>query len=258
MNRLEIGETDAVRGLLYLHGNTTGQTTGGTMVMYVADDHNGTITNYNLKIDNDDFMIGPQNDEDAIKYDGGATEWILTPAGGTKIGGATDYVHIEADGDVNFVANGGLQFAEIYTYDNGGTVTITTSGIANKVQVTLFDANGESNGNVTPDHTNDHITIGAAGRYLVTVSIAASSTGASAYEMGWGIWVNNGATEKQNIHAHREFSGSGGDTGSISLSGIVDFAASDTVELWTWNETNTNNIIIDDLTLSVVQIGGTT
>jgi len=45
--------------------------------------------------------------------------------------------------------------------------------------------------------------------------------------------------------------------GSITVSGIIDLAVNDTVEFWVWNETNTQNFIIDDIAMNLLQIGGT-
>jgi len=159
-------------------------------------------------------------------------------------------------GDLVFVNSDGMCFGEIYASDVANTITIALSGQVNKVQVTSFAVNGVSN-NATPDHTNDHITITKAGMYLATVSISASSAGGTAYVAGFAIYKNNGATEFANCHAHRNLSGGGGDAGSISISGMIDLAAADTIEVWCWNETNTNNIVIGDITLSLLQIGGT-
>jgi hypothetical protein len=171
-------------------------------------------------------------------------------------GGATNYMQIESNGSVVFVGTAGLAFAEIYAHDAADTLAIAASGVANKVQITTFDTNGESN-NMTPDHTNDHITVDKPGMYLCTVSLSALSAAGAGYELGVSLWKNNGDTQFDNVHAHRDLAGGGGDTGSITLSGIVDLAASDTMEIWVWNETNTTDVVIEDITLSLVQIGGT-
>jgi hypothetical protein len=163
---------------------------------------------------------------------------------------------VEILGDLTFSGAGsGLPYAEIYVYDAGATITIGGTGIGNKVQIDTFDADGVSN-LATPDHTNDHITITKAGDYRVAVSLTAESTGAAAYNFGFAVYKNDGATLFQNLHAHREFSGAGGDTGSVSISGIATFAVADTIEVWCWNETNTNNIVIDDINLSISMVGG--
>lgn len=147
-----------------------------------------------------------------------------------------------------------LAFGEIYAADAASTVTISTSGKANKVQITAFNTNGQSN-NSTPDHTNDHITVDVAGKYLVDVSLVVESVSAGSIEIGVSLWKNNGATEFQNVYALRELSGSGGDTGSLSLSGICDLAENDTIEVWLWNNTNNNNVVVDNITLSIIKIG---
>ena len=66
-------------------------------------------------------------------------------------------------------------FAEIKAVDNSTETTISTQNVA--VQVTIFDTNGESY-NTTPDHTNDHITVDQAGKYLILVSASIDSIAA--------------------------------------------------------------------------------
>ena len=60
-----------------------------------------------------------------------------------------------------------------------------------------------------------------------------------------------------NLHGHRDLASGGGQAGSLSISGVIDLAVNDTVEVWMWNETNTQNFVVDDINLSLVQIGGT-
>jgi len=155
--------------------------------------------------------------------------------------------------DFSYISLSGV-FGEIYASDVSDTITITSSGQANKVQVTSFSVNGQSS-NMTPDHTNDHLTISVAGKYLATLSVSLSSTGGTAYVVGFSLYKNNGGTEFPNVHANRNLAGAGGDTGSMSMSGIIDLAVNDTIELWCWNETNTNNIVIQDVTLSLIYVG---
>lgn len=209
--------------------------------------------------DNQALALGAGTGGDARIYYDGSHLYLDSNAvgsGNTRIGDSTNNVEIEPDGDVVFNGTSGLAFGEIYCYDTATTITITSSGIANKVQITAFAVNGHSN-NATPDHTNDHITITKAGKYLVTISGSIESPGGGAAALyGFGGWINNGATQLQNIHTHRRLAGGGSDRGSISMSGICNFAVNDTVEVWTYNNTNTSDIIIDDMTLSIVQIGG--
>ena len=252
-------------------------------------------------------------------------------------GGTTNYTAISATGDLTFVGTAGLVFGEIYGADASATITITTTGKANKVQITAFTVDGASN-NTTPDHTNDHIAITTAGIYLCNVSLHALSVGGGgADNYGYSVYKNNGATEFANLHGQRDLAGGGGDEGSMSLSGIIDLAApisntdttyafvdsnpdtltdsvnqfvadgfiagqtltisgstsndgdytiatvaagtitliatdtltaeiagdtvtltgTETIEVWIWNNTNDDDVVIDDINLSLVQIGGT-
>jgi len=178
--------------------------------------------------------------------------------GNSAAGGSpTTYLSISPGGDLVFVGAGsGVPYAEIYAYNVASTITIAASGVANKVQVTSFAVNGPSNQN-TPDHTNDHITIDTAGIYEVSCSISFESTGGTAYLMAFGAFKNNGATQFTNLHFHRNLSGGGSDHGAGTMTGLIDVAATDTIEIWCWNDTNTNNVVVDDINLSLVQIGGT-
>ena len=186
-------------------------------------------------------------DNCSIMYNG--TDMVLTPDdSGT---GAVKVV-----GDMFFEGSGtGMPHGDIFGYEVGATITITGTGAANKVQVTSFAEDGESN-MMTPSHANDHITVLKTGIYLVTASVSISSLGGTSYEMDFACWINNGATELRNIHAHRRLSGGGSDTGSKSLSGTTALTAGDTLELWCYNATNTNDVVIESLTLSAVMVGG--
>ncbi len=54
-----------------------------------------------------------------------------------------------------------------------------------------------------------------------------------------------------------EQTGSGGDIASISISGIIDLNADDTVELWATTDIVANrDVIFDDTTLTIIQVGG--
>ncbi len=153
-----------------------------------------------------------------------------------------------------------MAFAEIYAADVADEITITTAGKANKVQITSFTVNGVSN-NCTPDHTSDHITITKAGIYKANLSMHVKTpSGGSSHVIGYSVYKNEvggGGTEFPNLHGQRQLASGGTDEGSISLSGLIDLAVNDTIEVWIWDLTGTDNIIIDDINLSLIQIGGT-
>ena len=170
-------------------------------------------------------------------------------------GGASDYTEIESDGDVNFVGGGGLQFGEIYFHGAGFDTALAAQDT--DYQVLGFDTDGEANGNITPDHTNDHITVGVAGRYKVCVSISARSAAANAYEFHVG--KNDNAVTFDNTAIHRTTS-TANRLGSKSCQAIIDCAAADTLEVWVRRVDGggvTKTITIESITFNVVQIGGT-
>ena len=167
-------------------------------------------------------------------------------------------VDVSSSGDGYItIANLNPAFGEIYANDVSDELTISSAGEANRVQVTSFNANGLTN-KMTADHAQDHIIITEPGKYLCTISLVVeSAAGGGTDHVGASLYKNNGTTEFPNVHTNRKLAGGGGDTGSISMSGIIDTADNDTIELWLWNADSTDNIVVDDVTLSLVQVGGT-
>jgi len=147
-----------------------------------------------------------------------------------------------------------LTYGEIYGVAASDTIAIGAAGKVNKVQITSFDTNGLSN-NMTPDHTNDHITVLRAGVYLCVVSLHVETVGGGDPDtFGFSLFKNNGAVEFPNVHAHRQMAGGGGDVGSVGLSGMIALAVNDTIELWCWNEDDAEDIVIEDVTLNLLMI----
>jgi len=174
---------------------------------------------------------------------------------GIKIGYSdTNYVEVSAAGDINYVAGSGLQFGEIYYMGAGFDTTCTTEDVY--VQVLGFATNGESNGGVTPDHTNDHITVTYAGRYMISVNVSARSALADGYQ--FMVKCNNGTVDCENIMIHRDVA-TAARVVTGSCTGICDLPAGATVELWVRNiDTAGRDITIEHVNLNVVQVGGTT
>lgn len=154
------------------------------------------------------------------------------------------------------ITTGGLNaaYGEIWAYEVSTTIAIAALGIANKVQITVFDHNGFAK-DTTPDHTNDHITINKDGLYAIHVSLAMKSVVAGgADNIGFGVFKNNGTVQLPNLHAKRTLTGGGIDSGNVSLSGIANFDNTDTVEVWLWNYDSADDVLIDDINLTVFQI----
>ena len=146
-----------------------------------------------------------------------------------------------------------LAYGEISVVGNAVETEIASQNVY--VQVTVFDTNGE-NFKTTPDHTNDHLTITKAGRYFISCSITLNSIGGSGSTAEMEVKKNNGTARVGSLHVDRTLSGGGTESGAITITGIANLAVDDTIEVWIKNETNTQNYVVEDITLSLIQIGG--
>lgn len=149
-------------------------------------------------------------------------------------------------------AVGGLVYGGISVFGNAVETAIAIAGTP--VQITIFDTNQCSNG-MTPDHINDHVTVDISGCYLVLVSATVESVAGIGSTLNIKVAKNNGTVMLDPLHAHRDVSGGGGDTASTSISGTVDLVSTDTIEAWITNETNTQNYIVKDITLTLLLVG---
>jgi len=164
----------------------------------------------------------------------------------------TNYVEVSSTGDLVFVGSSGLAFAEIYARDN----TTTTSTSTTKAQITIFDTDGEFN-NMTPSHAQDHITVTKAGKYKIDASISIKNSSGAAHVISLEMYKNNGTGVFNNIHAGRTL-GTGSDVGNLTMSGIVDLAANDTIEMWITSDSGAaRTVTVEDIDLCAIQIGGT-
>ena len=154
-------------------------------------------------------------------------------------------------GDTTYLVSPAI-YGDIYTKDNAVATKLNSAA---NTQITVFTNNGPSK-NTTPNHTTDDITIIEAGSYLVTGSVALNNNAAQSHEVRISLFINNGATEIENVHAHRNLSGGSGDKGSISLSGIATFSVGDTAEFWANTDSASDrSVTFSDITLSIVRLG---
>ncbi len=185
-------------------------------------------------------------------------EWLKYPALRAYTGqfGAMadgNYIDIQSGGNIVFIGTAGMAFAGISVKDNTDAVILNSTA---KVQITNFDTNDPSN-NATPDHANDHITTDKKGDYFAIVSLDVQNNAAQAHKVDVSLWKNNGATEFLNVHNHRNLSGGSTDVAAMTLSGFIEVAAGDTLELWADTGTaGDRSVTFEDITLSILQVGG--
>lgn len=155
--------------------------------------------------------------------------------------------------EIVFSRWGGLVCGEIYVEENATGTDLALQDTY--YQVAIFDTNGESNG-MTPDHTNDHITVLTKGRYFVTISMAAYSSADNEYH--FHLYKNNGSVRFDNVSANRN-TANAGKVGSLTASGIIQANVGDTLELWVERTDGggvSKTITISHVTMSAVLIGG--
>jgi hypothetical protein len=169
------------------------------------------------------------------------------------IGDGTNETQVSGTGDITFAGSAGLLFGAIYGYNVNDSLVMAAQDTW--YQVVSCNANGHSNG-TTPDHTNDHITILTAGKYLVWIAICAHASVSTDYE--FSVFKNNGDTQFENVTGHRTTSVANA-IGAVSMQGICDFAVNDTVELWSQRLSGgaaSKTIVFDHVSLIVLHIGG--
>jgi len=113
---LYAGVDDTTRGYLHAYGpGVGGGAFGGTLACYTGADHDSTIQNYGFMVYEDDLLIGPDTDTDALKLDSNLDLYITA---GSLILPASEYLNF---GGVIGSGSYGLR-------DNAGVVEIKNSG----------------------------------------------------------------------------------------------------------------------------------
>ena len=221
--------------------------------------YSGTPSRFDEENTRGNFLLS--GDEKNIIWFNGEN-WIAFRASGSIISNfsyvwpATEtagfVLQTDGAGAMSWASAGDMVYGGISRVENAAETTIASAGV--KVQVDIFNRNAPSN-NTTPDHATDDITITVAGVYHIAISATVNSVAGASSVMELEIMKNNGASRIGDLHADRSIGGGGTERGSISLSDIVALEANDTVEVWIENETNTQNYIVEDITLSLFRLG---
>jgi hypothetical protein len=261
INSTEIGQIDANGTLTIDNGNDYPSqidiaSAAQTANIYETKDSAGNVQ-HSLGPDGGVVFNEEGNDVDT-RIEGDTEENLFRVDAGTdtvRMGDwDTNYMACDNTGDCWYVgATSGMPYGEISATSIGTETTISSAGVA--VQVVIFDTDVHSNMTL-PDHTNDHITITKAGHYFIAISATVNSIAGASSKFEMSCKKNNGASDIIP-HMDRNIAGGGGQAGVVSLSGIADLAANDTVEIWIENETNTQNYVVEDISLAVMQLGGT-
>lgn len=132
------------------------------------------------------------------------------------------------------------RYGEIWAHD--ATANITSVAQNDWDQIVAFDMDGLSSANITPDHTNDHITISEAGDYQVHFEWSGYGP-AVAHDWNFHLALNNRGTTENNVTAHLT-TPTTQKTTSAGCTGLVTLAIGDTVELWVQRTSAGSNIVL--------------
>jgi hypothetical protein len=139
-----------------------------------------------------------------------------------------------------------LEYGGLYTDDG----IVTQSGITTTPEkLTLFANNGESSANVTPDHTNDQITLADAGKYLLFCQLAFSGTANATFKMHARL---DGV--QQNEAGSRRKLGGSGDVGSMSFLGILSVTAGQVLTVFVQTTTGSADLTLVEGQLVILRV----
>lgn len=121
-------------------------------------------------------------------------------------------------------------------------------------QITSFDNNTVYNG-VTPDHTNNHITIDKSGDYKISLSLSGHSHASHNYDIH--VKKNDGGTDYDEIAIHQN-TAVAGRVVSSSTHSVIALSEDDTVEVWIQRLDGggtTKTFTVDHINLCIERIG---
>ena len=110
-----LGIDDTARGVAHIYGPGTGYVYGGSVYLYLGADYDTSIAEYGIVAWEDDLLIGPNTDRDALKLDSNKDFYVTA---GSLVLPTSEYLNF---GGVLGAGSYGLR-------DNGGVIEIKNSG----------------------------------------------------------------------------------------------------------------------------------
>lgn len=161
---------------------------------------------------------------------------------------------ITSTAQLTFTASGsGVPHGCIYVTNQTVATDITAASTLTKF--TEFATAGPEL-SVSADIANDRLNIPLNGVYQINCSFVGESIAGGAITIHCELYTDSGVTSIPGLHCHRYLSGGGADRGSMNMIGIASLTAGSTIQFWLENDTNANDVLISDCTLSCVMIGG--
>ena len=218
--------------------NTDSGTSASSIVSIITSDSNLTLRNYpsNHATNPDSTEIGSTATGTSVSLITEDTKRLIISNTGyvslTSGASINEFSTTVKDNDTSVPTGSAVlselegSYAEIYTINNATATTLTTQNTW--YQVTIFTANGISQ-NLTPDYTNDHITVTKDSAYKIIADISFTGDVNNTYQFQFK--KNNGATDITSSMMEREL-GSTASVGAGAVTGGCECSNNDTIELW--------------------------
>ncbi len=263
----------ALTGNSYMTFLTT--TDGGTnLVQHMTIQHDGNVgigtgsPGVKLEVKDGEIAINRAVADTGFRQilfqDAGFTQWAIGQRDGdhdlhffdASTAGADDVIIFKAGtgdavfgADLFFTGDGsGLPYGSMFQ-DNGGTVvTIGTIGLG-----VVIDGMSVGQTNLATFQNAKELAVTKAGRYRITWGVSFSTAGGSNQEIEGRIGVNDVANAQGSAH---RFIGTATDKGNMGGTAILDLAASNRISIMLENDSDTQNILVDHASLTLIMVGG--
>jgi len=191
------------------------------------------------------------------------TSWDVSLAGQTGADGATGPTGSTgavgptgatgATGPAGADGVGAPSYGTIYS-DGGSSSQVVASGVPEILD--QFLTNGPSTSGITPDQTNEKITIDEDGSFNVQVDLSFSGTNSSSWIVNLYANVNSGGSAAvPGVQFSRKL-GTGGDIGAATFSCVYTVSGGDSVDLEVWIEGDgANTFLLEYGGLTVTGLG---
>jgi len=254
--------------LLTLYGRIADD--GGEIHLHNADDADSNIAHYSFHADRADLDIGPNTDDDALKYQESTNKWIMSASGGTEINSLTvtsGIANLGVDDNTRGVASlygsNGADGGVLRIYNGDGYDGTTNyyeiqagNGISNGYLFigpnTDLDSIYYNDSNLTWTFSAGLLNLGSDDLVRSQLSLFGSSS-----KNGATLRLYNGATYDDTVDYYQMSAGNDSNNGNLQIGPVTDLdALIYEVSTNRWVFSSTGGTEINSLTVNSKKVSG--